>query len=95
MSNNFWQVNIGNILTIVSILLVLYGFHITNRSKIEEGIKEFTQFISQLTELQGDFKEMKSWMALHAPMMAELKAKMDIIYKIWFEGHDSRGKGGS
>lgn len=77
--NTFWQVNIGNLISAASVILVLWGFHRDNKKKLQKGIEEFN-------DIKDKVNQMFTWYTTNATAIIEMKTKLTLMYDIWFKG---------
>jgi hypothetical protein len=75
LNNNFTNFTLGNIGTIVTILVALWGFHQSNKKRIEENAKEFQTLkdqVARLVNLEPKFAKID-----------ELNARLDVIWPVF------------
>lgn len=72
---SFWKLDLGNVLTLVIILLTLVKMHTSNKSDIKKGIVEYN-------DLKNKAENMYDWFCENK----DISGKVNLMYK-WFENN--------
>lgn len=79
--SGFWSISLGNIVGTVTMLLALWSFHQSNKTRIKDSVKEFE-------ELKNKIAQVHTWFTTNSQSLEELKIKVDLMYSIWFKDVD-------
>lgn len=80
----FWTFTFGNLATLVTLVILLVTFHLSNKKRIKESAVEFQQMKDDIKHLAEIPVKMEA-LGQRFSIVEALSAKMDVIHPIFMK----------